>query len=377
MTEMPFIPVCEPKFDGNERAYLNECIDTGWVSSEGPFVRRLEDAFSASCNRKHCSAVSSGTAALDIAIAALDLQPGDEVILPTFTIISCAQAVVRAGATPVLVDVNAKTLTMDVAMVAERITQHTRAIMVVHLYGLPADMDPLMELARKHDLRVIEDAAEMHGQTYKGQPCGSFGDVSIFSLYANKFVTAGEGGLVLTNNDELAQHGQKLKNLCFEPGKRFVHEELGWNYRMTNLQAAVALAQFERLGETVAFKREVGRKYNQQLADITGLKLPPQSCDYAESVYWIYGLELDDELPIDGEAFSKLLAAKGIGTRPYFWPMHEQPVFQDKGLFAGEQYPVSERLARRGIYIPNGMGVTDEQIDRVCRAIKDVMAAHS
>jgi perosamine synthetase len=367
------IPVNEPLLDGNEKRYLQECIDTGWISSEGPFVTRFEVELAARVGRKHSIAVANGSAALEAAVAALGLGPGDEVILPTFTIISCAAAVVRAGATPVLVDCDPVTWNMDVNQVADRITPATKAIMVVHIYGLPVDMDPLLALAEQHGLHVIEDAAEMHGQTYRGRPCGSFGDLSIFSFYPNKHVTTGEGGMIVADDDALAERCRSLRNLCFQPERRFVHKELGWNLRMSNLQAAVGVAQLERLDEFVARKRRMGRRYTELLSGLSGLQLPLAATDYAENIYWVYGVVLDDALPFDAAEIMGRLQRAGVGTRPFFWPMHEQPVFHRMGLFQGERHPVAERLARQGFYLPSGLALTQEQIEQVCATVKDVV----
>mgnify|MGYP001191211010 CR=1 FL=1 len=251
MTKYPFIPVNIPLLDGNEKKYLNECIDTGWISSEGKFVNQFEDQFANRLGRNYAIAVTSGTAALDVAIEALLIGPGDEVILPAFTIISCINQVIRSGATPVLVDSDPLTWNMNLQQVEEKITEHTKAILVVHIFGLPVDIDPILELAQKKNIKIIEDAAEMLGQTYNEKPCGSFGDISTFSFYPNKLVTTGEGGMIVTNDKQLADDCRSLRNLCFQPKKRFVHERLGWNYRMTNIQAALGLAQLERLDEFV------------------------------------------------------------------------------------------------------------------------------
>lgn len=368
-----FIPVNEPLLDGNEKKYLNECIDTGWISSEGPFVRKFEEAMAAAAGRKHGIAVGNGTVALEVAVAALELQPGDEVILPTFTIISCAAAIVRCGCVPVLVDSDPLTWNMDVGRIEGKITSRTRAIMVVHIYGLPCDMDPILALAERHGLKVIEDAAEMHGQTYKGRPCGSFGNVSAFSFYPNKHVTTGEGGMVLTDDERLAERCRSLRNLCFQAKKRFVHEELGYNFRMTNLQAALGLAQVERLDEFVGRKRRIGKRYTELLKGIERVSLPLERTDFAENIYWVYGLVLGDTLPFDAEEVMRRLGERKIGTRPFFWPMHEQPVFHKMGLFRDERYPVAERLARRGFYIPSGMALTEAQMEAVAAAVKEVL----
>lgn len=268
------IPVNEPLLNGNEKKYLCECIDTGWISSEGPFVKDFEKKFSGTINRKYGIAVSSGTAALEVAAQAIGICEGDEVIMPTFTIISCAIAVTKLGAIPVLVDSNIYTWNMNVDEIEAKITARTKAIIMVHLYGLPAEVDKILELAKKYNLKIIEDAAEMHGQTYYGKPCGSFGDISIFSFYPNKHITTGEGGMVVTDNEELAERCRLIRNLCFRKDVRYIHDEISDNYRFTNLQAAVGLAQLERLDEFVIKKRKMGKYYTKNLKNIDGLILP-------------------------------------------------------------------------------------------------------
>lgn len=367
---MSFIPVNEPLLKGNEKKYLNECIDTGWISSEGPFVSRLEHGMAQYTGRNYGISVCNGTAALDVAVAALGIGQGDEVIMPTFTIISCASAIVRAGAIPVLVDSTPDTWCMDVTKIEEKITPKTRAIMVVHIYGLPVDMDPVMEIARKHNIKIIEDAAESHGLEYKGKKCGSFGDISTFSFYPNKHITTGEGGMVLTNSVELAEKCRSLRNLCFQTQKRFLHEELGWNYRMSNLQAAVGVAQLEKLEEFIQKKKEMGKIYTQEFSGIEKIILPVTKTDYAENIYWVFGILLKDTLGMNAEEAMQKLKEKGIGTRPFFYPMHRQPVFNKMGLFKNENYPESERLAEMGFYIPSGLGLTQPQMQKVIKEVK-------
>jgi perosamine synthetase len=401
------IPVNQPLLDGNEKKYLIECIETGWISSEGPFVRQFEEQFAACVGRKHGIAVANGSVALDAAVVALDIGPGDEVILPTFTIISCAAAIVRAGATPVVVDCDPVTWNMDVTHIEPKITPKTKAIMAIHIYGLPVDMDPVLELARRCGLKVIEDAAEAHGLRCRGRrsedgrqwtedrgeraedgrqgaestervverPCGSFGHISTFSFYPNKLVTTGEGGMIVTNDEALAERCRSLRNLCFQKERRFVHAELGWNFRMSNVQAALGVAQLERLDEFLSGKRRMGKRYTELLSDVPGLQLPLPRTDYAENVYWVYGVVLQDDVPFAADEAMRRLAERGIGTRPFFWPMHEQPVFRKMGLFAGERCPVAERLARRGFYLPSGLALTDGQIERAAEAVREVMAA--
>lgn len=368
-----FIPVNEPLLDGNEKKYLMQCIDTGWISSEGPFVKEFEEKFAARMGRKHGIAVCNGTAALDAAVEALGIGPGDEVILPTFTIISCVLQIVRSGATPVLVDADPLTWNMDVTQIEEKVTPRTKAIMVVHIYGLPVDMDPVLDIAKRHGLKIIEDAAEMIGQTYRGKPCGSFGEISTVSFYPNKHVTTGEGGMILTDDDELAETCRSLRNLCFQPKRRFVHERLGWNLRVTNIQAAIGLAQLERLDEFVAKKRRIGRKYKELLAGLPCGQLPLPRTDYAENIYWVYGLVLDESLGFDAQEAMARLAKSSVGCRPFFYPLHQQPALRKMGFFSGEQYPVAERLGERGFYVPSGLALNERQICVVATKLKMIL----
>lgn len=371
---MKSIPVNTPLLNGNELKYVSECITSGWISSEGPYVNEFEEKFSAYNNRSFGVAVSNGSAALDIAIKALNIGKDDEVILPTFTIISPAQSIINAGALPVLVDSDPATWNMDVNQIEAKITPKTKAILVVHIYGLPTDMEPVIALAKKHKLFVIEDAAEMHGQTYKGRNCGSFGDISIFSFYPNKLITTGEGGMLLTDDLALANRCKKLRNLCFEPdGPRFIHHELGWNYRMTNLQAALGVAQLERIDEFIAIKRKMGAFYQKELSFLKGegYQLPLSSMHYATNIYWVFGIVAPDIH--SKEEVVKHLAEQNIGTRPFFWCMHEQPVFQKMGYFKNKSYPVAEKLARNGFYIPSGLGLTNFEQQTIVNKIKQFL----
>lgn len=368
-----FIAVNEPDLSGREKEYLTQCIETGWISSEGPFVKEFEEKFSQRVGRKYGIAVSNGSAALDVAVKALRLPGGSEVIMPAFTIISCASAILRAGLMPVLVDADSATWNMDTGKIEEKITSKTKAIMVVHIYGIPTDMKPVLEIADKYGLKIIEDAAEMHGQTCYGKSCGSFGDVSIFSFYPNKHVTTGEGGMVVTDDPQLAEYSHSLRNLCFQPKRRFIHEELGFNYRLTNLQAALGVAQLERLDKFIEKKRKIGKFYNEHLSGIKELQLPPLSTRYAENIYWVFGMVLSDKVPFDADEMMSRMTKLNVGTRPFFWGMHEQPVFNKMGLFREEHYPVTERISRRGFYIPSGLGIRKEQQTRVVEAIKQVL----
>ena len=376
------IPVNEPALGEQELENVVEAVRTGWISSAGRFIEAFESGWAAYCGRRYGVAVVNGTVALQAAIAALDLKPGDEVILPTFTIISCALPIVLAGAVPVLVDSDPATWTMDVRQVAERVTDRTRAIMPVHIYGHPVDMDPLLALAQERGLAIVEDAAEAHGAEYLSgrdgpsptwRRCGGFGEMSCFSFYANKLVTTGEGGMVLTDDPAQADRLRSLRNLCFEPGRRFFHRELGFNFRLTNMQAALGAAQVPRMDEIVARKRWMARSYTERLSDLLMLQLPVEQ-PWARGVYWMYALVLDESLGMDATEFSKRLAAHGVETRPFFLGMHEQPVFHERGLFLAERYPVAERIARQGLYLPSGLALTEDQIDRVSDAVHEVLA---
>ena len=367
------IPVNEPLLTEADFASVNEAMRSGWISGAGPHIEAFEARWAAYCGRAHGIAVANGTVALQVAIALLDLQPGDEVILPTFTIISCALPIVLAGATPVLVDSTADTWTMDVNQVERRITSRTRAIMSVHIYGHPADMDPLLRLVERNGLQVIEDAAEAHGAEYRGRRVGSFGTTSCFSFYANKLVTTGEGGMLVLDDDGLAERARRMRNLGFQPGRRFLHSEVGFNFRLTNLQAALGLAQIDRMEDIVARKRRMGQAYTDRLSEVPGLELQVQQ-SWARSVYWMYGLVVREETGLDAALFAARLAARGVETRPFFLGMHEQPVLRDRGLFAGESYPVAERLARQGLYLPSGLALSEAQIDTVCAAVREVLA---
>lgn len=388
------IPVNEPKFEDRELAYVTECIRSGWVSSAGPFLDRFERMWAAYCGRRHGIAVANGTVALQLAFACLDLQPGDEVILPAFTIISCAQAVFYNGATPVLVDADPQTWCIDVSQIEAAITSRTRAILPVHMYGHPVDMDPLLELAQRYHLAVIEDAAEAHGAEYDShlslrrdpasvppafsspssswRRCGSFGEMSCFSFYANKAITTGEGGMILTDDDHLAEKARWMRNLCFGTEERFRHERLGFNFRMTNLQAALGVAQIERIDTIVARKRAIGQAYRQQLGDLEGIELPVEK-PWAKNIYWMFGIVLKEETGFDARSFAKELAARGIETRPFFKGIHEQPAFRKCGLFVNQSYPVTERLSRQGLYLPSGLALQEDQIQTAVQAIREIL----
>jgi perosamine synthetase len=365
-----FIPVNTPLLNGNEKKYINECIDTGWISSEGPFVEKFENELSSRVGQKYGVAVSNGTAALEIAVEALGIGSGDEVILPSHTIISCAQAITKSGATPVLVDSQMDTWNMDVTQITSKISLKTKAIMIVHLYGFPVDVAPIVKIAKRFNLFIIEDTAQMLGQTYNGQPCGSFGDISTFSFYPNKHITTGEGGMCVTSNANLYQKCRELRNLCFqEGGERFHHKRLGWNYRMTNMQAALGVAQLERLDQNVVRKIEVGNMYYDLLSGNKNFTLMRPKCSYSDNIYWVVGIMLVKTSKYKAKYYIDQLSKVGVGCRPFFYPMHLQEVFEKQGMFKGEVYPKATYMYNYGFYIPSGLGITDRQIKIVVKEL--------
>ena len=374
------IPVSEPWLGERERAYVDACMQSGWISSAGEFFERFEADWAAYCGRRYGIAVANGTVALQLGIAALDLEPGDEVIMPSFTIISCALAVLYAGGVPVLVDSDPDTWCMDVDAVEAAISNRTRAIMPVHIYGHPVDMSTLLALARRHDLKIVEDAAEAHGaeclvdeaDEEAWRRCGSFGELSCFSFYANKIVTTGEGGMVLTDDETLAERLRGLRNLGFGP-RRFVHHALGFNFRMTNLQAAIGVAQIEKVEETIRRKRGVAAAYTARLREVGGLQLPVER-DWARNVYWMYGVVLDGDADVEVDALQDELRTRGVETRPFFFGLHEQPVLRARGLYENAHFPTCERLGRRGLYLPSSPQLSDSDVDRVCASLAEALA---
>lgn len=369
------IGVNQPDLSPKAREYVLDAVTSGWVSSAGPYIKKFEDAYASWLGVKHAVTVVNGTAALHLALAALGVGPGDEVIMPDMTIISCPLAALYCGATPVFVDVDPVTFTLDPKLLEKAITKRTKVIMPVHLYGHPADMDPIMAIAKKHTLFVVEDAAEAHGARYlpagrqgKGKLVGSIGDIGCFSFYANKVITTGEGGMVVTNNKKLADRMRLLKDLAHSPKKRFYHEQVGYNYRMTNLAAALGLAQLESVEKYIAKKKWMATMYNKYLAGIPHLTLPPQM-PWASSVYWMYAITLTPAAPITKDELRKKLLEQGVDTRDFFYPLHTQPITRQRGSF-----PVSVSASNSGFYLPSGLAITEEQIQRVAYVLNDTLA---
>jgi len=367
MSEQSFIPMAVPVLGDRELEYVSDAVRSGWISSQGRYVAEFEEAFSHYCGVQYGIAVTSGTTALHLALATLGIGPGDEVIIPPITHIACANMATLAGARPVLVDCSWDTWGIDPTKIEEKITSRTKAIMVVHLYGHPVDMDPILEIADKHGLYVIEDAAEAHGAEYKGRRAGSLGHMGCFSFYANKIVTTGEGGMIVTNDATLAARARKLRDQAYEKERRFWHQELGFNYRMTNVQAAIGVAQMERIDEFINTRRRNAQLFNELLSEVPGLTLPPEA-EWAKNVYWMYSLLVGDDFGMDRDQLADYLKSQGIDTRPFFYPIHLQPLYEQ--LFRGENYPVAEELSKRGINLPSGNELTETQVRRIAEEIK-------
>ncbi|MCH7525895.1 MAG: DegT/DnrJ/EryC1/StrS family aminotransferase [Planctomycetes bacterium] len=365
-----FIPVCEPVLDGNERRYVLDCLDSNWVSSLGEYIPKFEESFSSYCGASYGVACSSGTAALHLALESLNIGPGDEVLIPTFTLIVSANVVALTGATPVPVDVERDTWCIDPALIEEAITPRTKAIMVVHMYGHPADMGAIMLIARRHGLHVIEDCAQAHGAECEGRRVGGIGDIGAFSFYGNKIITTGEGGMVVTNDQDLAERAALLRNQAFEE-ERFVHRAVGFNYRMTNIQAAIGLAQCEQLDKKVARKIEIARVYRELLRECEQVQLPVCR-PWAKNVYWMFGILVDPSTGGDAAEVRTKLARQGIETRGFFVPMHRQPIYQGSSRrwpTLGGEFPVSDDLSRRGLYLPSGLTLTREMQEETARCL--------
>jgi perosamine synthetase len=373
LIESNFIPVNIPTIYGDENRLVQEAIESSWISSEAPYVESFEAEVARQTDRRHGVAVANGTAALEIIIKVLGIGPGDEVILPSFTIISCAQAITKAGALPVLVDSDMATWNMKTNDIESKITSNTKAIMMVHIYGLSVDVDAVIEIARKYNLYIIEDAAEAIGLNYKGKPCGGFGDVSSMSFYANKHVTTGEGGMILTNNDEIAEKSRYFRNLCFNSERRFKHTDIGWNYRLSGLQAAFGLGQLQHVDETIQRKIHLGVLYDQLLPDDHRYRKPILETEHAKNIFWVYGVVLNPDYEIDASMVMAKLAERGVGTRPFFYPMHLQPVFQKMGLFTNHNFPNAEILGEYGFYLPSGSGTSDYDIRKSAKIFLDVL----
>ena len=360
------IPVAEPDLSGNELRYVTDCVVTEWVSSLGKYVGAFEEEMAAKCHRRYAVSTCNGTTALHLALVTLEIGPGDEVIVPTLTFVATANAVSYTGATPVFVDSEPDYWQMDPGQLERSITARTKAIIPVDLYGHPVDADSIIDIAQRHNVRVIEDSAEAHGALYKGRPCGSIGDMSCFSFYGNKVITTGEGGMLLTDSAAWYERARMLRDHAMSTTERYFHPEIGFNYRLTNIQAALGLAQLERLDEFVGIKRRNAALYAELLADTPGVTLAPEA-DWAQNVYWMYSILLGDGYPLSRDELAIALRERGVDTRPFFRAIHTMPCHRRE-----ESLPVAEDLSSRGLSLPSSVKLTEEQIDYICRQITEL-----
>lgn len=365
------LPISHPLLMGNEKAYVNECLDTTWISSVGGFITRFEERFANFCGSQYAVACNNGTSALHLALLAAKIQPGDEVIVPTLTYVAAANAVRYCNATPVFVDSEPLTMNLDPAALGAKITPRTKAIIAVHLYGHPADMDPILEIARRHGLLVIEDAAEAHGALYRERMVGAIGDMAVFSFFGNKIITTGEGGMLTTNDAEIEKHVRLLRGQGMDPEKRYWFPAVGYNYRMTNIQAALGLAQLENVGTHLGKRRKVAEWYQQYLAELSPWLILPAEMPWARHAFWMYTVIMRDCWQLDRDTLMSCLAESGIETRPVFYPMHVMPVYTEH---AGA-YPTAERLGRRGLNLPTHGLIEEDDVKFIAQRIRALCQA--
>jgi len=364
------IPVNAPLITKESKQLVSQALKEGWISSAGPYINDFETEFARYLGVKHAISVNTGTAALHIALLAAGIGAGDEVIVPAFTMAASWMAVMYTGATPIFIDVEPDNYTIDPNLIENAITKHTKAIMPVHIYGHPADMDPILDIAKKHNLLVIEDAAEAHGATYKGKLTGSIGDINAFSFYANKIITTGEGGMVTTNRDDFADIARRMKDLAHSKDKRFIHDALGYNYRMTSMQAALGSGQLKHIDEFLQIKKNMAQQYQIGLQGIKGLTLP-STRDWATHVYWMYAVLVDPaQFGMAKDDLRQKLLENGVDTRDFFYAPTQQPILQ--GLALKDSYPVTKLIAENGFYLPSGLAITNEQIEAVCATIRSI-----
>ena len=366
------IPVCEPLLSGNELRYVTEAVSSGWISSAGKYVTAFEEKFASYCDCKYGIAVCNGTVALHLALVSLGIGKGDEVIIPTFTMVASAFAVCYTGATPVFVDADKQTWNMDVTKIEEKITPRTKAIMPVHIFGQICDMEPIELLAKKYHLFIIEDAAEAHGAAYKNKKAGSFSDIASFSFFANKNITTGEGGMLVTNNEALNVKAKYYKNVCFpiDGNRNYTHQNIGFNYRMSNIIAAIGLAQVEKADEYRELRILNNQRYRQYLAKTPGIRMQHIAPECL-SVSWMNGIIVEPEYGRTRDELMTRLKENGVETRLFFNGMHNQPSLLAYGCNCEQNYPVSDYLTENGFYLPSGSGLKEDEIQYICNLIDE------
>ena len=365
-------PVSKPFITKKDIFAVNKTLKSGWISSSGTETKKFESEFSKFVDRKYSIAVSSGTAALEIAVKAVGIKKNDEVLIPNFTIISNALAVIRQQAKPVLIDCDLENWNVKIEDIEKKITKKTKAIIVTHIYSFPNDMDKILKICTKHNILIIEDAAEVLGLSYKNKKCGSFGDLSTFSFYANKQVTTGEGGMISVNSEKLYKKCNSLKNLCFGKINRFNHDDLGWNYRLTNIQAALGLSQLKNIKNTIRKKMEIGNYYYEKLKFNNNIQILPPFNSFSKNIYWVVGILIKNK-KMTALNLSKKLLKFGIETRPFFWPMHQQSIFKKLKLFKNQNYPNSTYLSKYGLYVPSYLLLKKREINKISNVINKIL----
>jgi perosamine synthetase len=371
-----FIAVNKPIVFNDDIKMVVKVLKKNWISGDGPYIKKFESQFANFNKRKYAIAVSNGTAALEIALKSLNFKKGSEVIVPTFSIISTALCVVKNNLKPVLVDSDLDNWNMIPEQIIKKINKKTKAIIITHIYGYPVDMKKILKIAKQKKIIIVEDAAEMIGQKYNNKICGSFGDVSTFSFYANKHITTGEGGMILTNNKKIFEKSKSLRNLCFGVGsQRYNHDDIGWNYRMSSMQAAMGISQLKKIKYLVTRKREIGRLYFSLLKNNKFIKIQKPSLEYADNIYWVFGVLLNANSKLKRDNITKKLLEKNIQTRNFFYPMHKQKIFQKLKIFSkNNHFPNSEFLSKNGFYLPSGLGITNNEIKYVCDTLNTILS---
>jgi len=372
LNKKPFYPVSSPYITKKDKDNVNRALKSGWISSDGPGIKKFEEEFSLFVGRKYSIAVSSGTAALEIAVKALDIKENDEVLIPNFTIISNALAVIRQKAKPVLIDCNQENWNIKIEDIEKNISKKTKAIIITHIYSFPNEMEKILKICKKYKLFVIEDAAEVLGISYKNRMCGSFGDISTFSFYANKQLTTGEGGMLSVNSFKIYEKCKSLRNLCFGKLNRFNHDDIGWNYRMTNMQATLGLSQLKNIKHVVEKKMEIGNYYYNKLYQNPSLQILPPSNTFSKNIYWVVGIVIKKG-KITASMLAKRLAKYGIKTRPFFWPMHKQYIFKKMKMFRNKKFPNSSYLSKYGLYLPSYFQLKKKDINYISSVINNIL----
>ena len=369
------IPVNRPKVFSSDIKNVVKSLKENWISGDGPYVRKFEDNFAKFHKRKYAISVSNGTAALEIALKSLNLKKGSEVIIPAFSIISTALCVIKNNLKPILVDADLETWNMNPEQIIKKISKKTKAIIITHIYGFPVDMQKVLDATKKKNIFIIEDAAEMIGQKYRNKLCGSFGDISTFSFYANKHITTGEGGMILTNDRRIFEKSKSLRNLCFGNGKdRFNHEDIGWNYRLSSLQAAMGISQLKKIDYLVRRKREIGKLYFELLKNNKYIQIQNISSKYAKNIYWVFGVLIKPNKKFNRDEIAKKLLKRNIQTRNFFYPMHKQKILRRLKIFNKNlRFPHSEFLSKNGLYLPSGLGITNKEISHTCRVLNSIL----